>query len=128
MKATTYSYRCYRTGGKILGGSIPANTTLEEASDYATKHLQIEALGPDRCCFLHNGKRVYAFLTLDPTQTAKGKAAMRTYAEAVERREREAERLQLDFNKEVERFVRRAGSLEIAQRVLKEAGERLNDN
>lgn len=127
MKATTYSYRCYNTGEKLVGGSIPRNTSMDQAVDYITHTLRVEALGPDRCAFLYNGKRVHVYLSLDPTQTEKGMEAMRLYRKRIEEREREEGRMQERLDQAVGTLVRQAGGIEAAIKALKLAGENLPD-
>ena len=122
MKATTYSYRCYSTGVKMVGGSLPKDTTLAQAVGYVTRSLQVKALGADRCVYTHNGKPVYVYLALDPSYSEEGKAAMRAYAKAAEQREREAAAMQERLEDEVENLVRKVGSVAAAIEALKSVG------
>ncbi len=127
MKATTYSYRCYSTGEKIVGGSIPRDTSLDEAVLYATRQLKVKAFGVDRCAFTHNDKPVYVYLTLDPSQTELGKSEMRLYAKRIAEREAEEGRLRERLDKAVDSLVLQAGGVEAAIKALKLAGENLPD-
>lgn len=91
MKATCYHFRDMK-GPKIVGGSLGMSRplTLDEGAAQVVAMLDVSVTTSGRVRFTHKGSEVYAYLSLDPSETEKGKAAKRAWLAAREAENREA--------------------------------------
>ena len=104
MKATCYHARD-RNGHRVRGGSLgggEAGESLDNAADRLTKEYDIIVMGSGRLSYAIAGKPVWLYLSVDPTNTAKGKAVKAEAVRIAEEREAahaaiaEAEQEELD--------------------------------
>jgi response regulator of citrate/malate metabolism len=77
MNATCYHLRDM-AGMKVLGGSLSmaTPTDLNTAAARLVAELDVAVLPSGRVSFMRNGKPVWAYLTIDPTDTDKARAAL----------------------------------------------------
>jgi hypothetical protein len=78
MKATCYHYR-NQSGDKIVGGSLPNGIDLNAAADRLIAGLDVVVMSSGRLSFADKGRPVWVYLSVDPTDTDKGKAALRAH-------------------------------------------------
>jgi hypothetical protein len=82
MKPTCYHYRDATTGNKTVGGTLSNSAkTLDEAAEYVARwnDLSVELTPAGRPVLVSKGKRVNVYLSVDPEQTDKGRAAIAAY-------------------------------------------------
>lgn len=93
MKATCYHMR-NMIGVKVLGGSLSMAHAIDlnTAAAKLTAELQIVVLPSGRLSYAKDGTAVWVYLSLDPSETDKGKAVLRAHIEArdaADRKERD---------------------------------------
>lgn len=77
MKATCYHLRT-TDGQKVLGGSMGMKTSMDlnAAAAQLTAELDVAVLPSGRVSFMHNGKPVWAYLSVTPDGTDKARVAI----------------------------------------------------
>lgn len=127
MKATCYHMRS-QTGDKVLGGSIGISDKRHidlnaAASDLCNRHPMV-VTSSGRVSFEHNGKAVWAYLSVDPGESEKGLALLK------EHRKAEAEKAQIQgekeeaLEKELDTAIEKAGGMEKAIALLSAGSSR----
>lgn len=108
MKATSYHIRD-ETGLKVVGGtrlSIRGGTLdLNGAAAELTDELDVAVLNSGRVSFMRNGQPVWLYLSVDPAETDKGKAALIADSNARAAAERERRALEAAQNVELFRLI-----------------------
>lgn len=109
MKATCYHLRRVNDGTKIVGGSIPKGLTLDQAAEWLTQKSQLTVTPSGLVHYVYGGSPVWAYLSVDPSETPQGQAAKREWlTEKRNREDREAE-LNRERERELEDLVDEIG-------------------
>lgn len=99
MQATCYHLRDL-SGMKVLGGSLSmvAAIDLNTAAARLVAELDAAVLPSGRVSFMHKGKPVYAYLSVDPSGTDKARAVLAADRQrrAAAQAAHDAQRAQLD--------------------------------
>lgn len=117
FKATCYHLRNMK-GQKVVGGTL-GDLTLDDAVQYLTRCYGIGVNQNGAVHFLHNGEPVWAYLSVDPLQTEKGKFALREWKEARDLEFRRQAELERKRERELDDLVGEIG-LDEAIRMLRE--------
>lgn len=75
MRATCYHLRDLN-GQKLVGGSMPADIDLNDAARYLTLQLDVAVTPSGRVSFMHRDRPVWVYLSVDPSDTDKARAAL----------------------------------------------------
>lgn len=120
MKATCYHLRRARDGVKVSGGSISGGgMNLDQAAEYLTNTLPVHVSDSGRVYFMHSGEPVFAYLSVEPAETEKGRAAHKVWNAEREARFRAEREREQGLEEELDDLVGEVG-LEEAIRLLKE--------
>lgn len=101
MIATCYHLRDTR-GVKVLGGSLNMGrgpkADLNQAAESLVNQTEIRVMPSGRLAFFHNDKPVSMYLSIEPSETLKGKEILRAHLAKRERLRaaEEARRRELD--------------------------------
>lgn len=83
MLASCYHYRDM-AGNKVLGGSVAGQMDLNAAAIQQTVQLEIIVMNSGRLSYAYKGKPVGVYLSLDPSETEKGRAVRESHLLAIE--------------------------------------------
>lgn len=120
MKATCYHLRSARTGLKVLGGSISSGgMNLDQAAEHLMNTLPVHVSESGHVYFTHRGSPVFAYLSVDPSETEKGRAALKAWRDDQSARLTAEQARDLERKAELDDLVGELG-LAKAIRLLKE--------
>lgn len=121
MNPTCYHLRRVSDGLKVVGGTIPRSIkSLDEAAEWLTKQSEVAVSASGNVHFLYGGTPVWAYLSVEASETERGKEALRQWhIEKRNREDAEAEHNN-DLERELEDIV---GSMGIEAAIRKLQGE-----
>lgn len=124
MKATCFHMRDMN-GQKVVGGTLSMNshegTDLNAAADHLTNELDVIVMPSGSVSFARAGKPVWVYLSVDPTQTAKGREALRAHEQSSAEAARIAAEEEEERSRALEAAVAAVG-YDKAMALLKSAG------
>ena len=121
MKPTCFHLRRVSDNVKVVGGTVPKScATLDEAAEWLSEGAPVVVSNTGSVQFTYGGTPVYAYLSVDPSETEQGKEALRQWR--IEKRNRdEAEaKHNADLERELEDLV---GSIGIEAAIRKLQGD-----
>lgn len=103
MKATCYHIRDAK-GQKVLGGTLSMSSSLDmnAAAERLVAELELGVTNSGRLTFVRGGAPVAVYLSVDPSDSDRGRAVLRSHREAREREQvalrdkEEAQQAELD--------------------------------
>lgn len=115
MKATTYHIRSM-DGTKLVGGTIGMGMPIDlnAAADRLLEEVELGITNSGRVTFMKDGRPVYVYLSVDPGETAKGKALLRAHNEAMAIRQAEAEAKEAARSEQLQSMIDSLGGVENA--------------
>lgn len=85
MRATCYHFR-NKNGTKVLGGSLSGSVArdLNAAAEEIIARLGVAVTNGGRVHFVRNGQEVFVYLSVDASETERGRAALEDWRKARE--------------------------------------------
>ena len=118
MKPTCFHLRRVSDNVKVVGGTVPKScATLDEAAEWLSEGAPVVVSNTGSVQFTYGSTPVYAYLSVDPSETDIVKEALRQWrVDKRNREDAEAER-NADFEREIEDLMDGLSHEEIVRRL-----------